>query len=391
MAIDTPYRAIFCDLLTDQTLDILPLRDVSFDDYIGKAGSLSGTIPIPDKEIADRVKKVREGRTAVYLERGGDLWWGGIVWTTTLQSSGRGVLTLGIQAATFDSYAGRRRIRTDAIKFTTPTDQLDIARRLWQELDLQEDPTPEDPTVPADPNAPAKEPRRLGITFGDEKSPDKETAMRTAAWREGDETVYQEALDQLASMKGGFEYQILVYRDPNDGKRVRRLRLGSPKIINGAADLVFDRPGSILSYSFPYDATRGGTTALARGASTNTNAGTESRPIFSRQQIASDLLADGWPLLDLSSDHNEVTDTLTLESLAKRTLDESRGAVVIPAISIHLGGIVPPALIGRFARIRIRDEWYSEGLDHRYRIIGVKVTPPERGRPDTAELYLEEA
>ncbi|MFF9426019.1 hypothetical protein ACWEPR_06870 [Streptomyces sp. NPDC004290] len=376
MAIDTPYRAIFCDLLTDQTLDILPLRDVSFDDYIGKAGSLSGTIPIPDQAIADRVKKVREGRTSVYLERGGDLWWGGIVWTSTLQSSGRGVLTLGIQAATFDSYAGRRRIRTD-ITYDTPTDQVEIARRLWRELDVQ-----------AYPDAPeGEDPRRLGITFGDEIP----KFRKTASWRKGDETVYLEALDQLAATEDGFEYQILVYRDPVTGSRIRQLRLGEPKIVTGATDLVFDRPGVILSYSFPYDATRGGTTALARGASTNANAAAESRPIYSTQQYASDLLVDGWPLIDLSSDHNEITDPLALDSVAATELKQARGAVVIPSVSIHLGGIVPPALLGRVARIRITDEWYSQGLDARYRIVGVKVTPPERGRPDTAELYLEEA
>ncbi|MFI9112300.1 hypothetical protein [Streptomyces venezuelae] len=376
MAIETPYRAIFCDLLTDQTLDILPLRDVSFDDYIGKAGSLSGTVPIPDKAIADRVKKVREGRTAVYLERGGDLWWGGIVWTSTLQSSGRGVLTLGIQAATFDSYAGRRRIRTD-ITYDTPTDQLEIARRLWRELDVQ--------TYPDAPTG--EEPRRLGITFGNEIP----KFQKTASWRKGDETVYLEALDQLAATENGFEHQILVYRDPVTGQRIRQLRIGEPKIVTGATDLVFDRPGVILSYSFPYDATRGGTTAVARGASTNANAAAESRPIFSGTQYASDLLVDGWPLIDLSSDHNEISDQLALDSVAATELAQARGAVVIPSISIHLGGIVPPALLGRVARIRITDEWYSQGLDARYRIIGVKITPPERGRADTAELYLEEA
>ncbi|MCD2465052.1 MULTISPECIES: hypothetical protein [unclassified Streptomyces] len=376
MAIETPYRAIFCDLLTDQTLDILPLRDVSFDDYIGKAGSLSGTVPIPDKAIADRVKKVREGRTAVYLERGGDLWWGGIVWTSTLQSSGRGVLTLGVQAATFDSYAGRRRIRTD-ITYDTPTDQLEIARRLWRELDVQ-----------TYPDAPAgEEPRRLGITFGNEIP----KFQKTASWRKGDETVYLEALDQLAATEDGFEHQILVYRDPATGQRIRQLRIGEPKIVTGATDLVFDRPGVILSYSFPYDATRGGTTAVARGASTNSNAAAESRPLFSGTQYASDLLVDGWPLIDLSSDHNEISDPLALDSVATTELAQARGAVVIPSISIHLGGIVPPALLGRVARIRITDEWYSQGLDARYRIVGVKITPPERGRPDTAELYLEEA
>ncbi|MFI8518967.1 hypothetical protein ACIGEZ_14240 [Streptomyces sp. NPDC085481] len=366
MALDTPYRAIFCDLITDQTIDILPLRDVSFDDFIGKAGSLSGTIPIPDKAIAERVKKVREGRTAIYLERGGDLWWGGIIWTTTLQSSGRGVLTLGIQAATFDSYAARRRIRTE-IKYDQPTEQLDIARKLWTEL--------------------TKGPGCFKVALGQEKS----DVLRTASWRNGDETVYLEALDQLAALQDGFEHQIMVYRDPVSGERIRQLRLGSPKIRTGATDLVFDRPGVILSYSFPYDATRGGTTSVARGASVNNNAAAESRPIVSTEQIATDLLTEGWPLIDLSSDHNEISDQLTLDSLAKAELDQARGAVVIPEISIHLGGIVPPALLGRVARIRITDEWYSQGLDARYRIIGIKITPPERGRPDTAELYLEEA
>ncbi|WP_137993965.1 hypothetical protein [Streptomyces vilmorinianum] len=367
MSLETPYRAIFCDLVTDQTIDILPLRDVQFDDYIGKAGSLSGTVPIPDQAIAARARKVEEGRTAIYLERGGDLWWGGIIWTSTLQSSARGVLTLGIQAATFDSYAARRRIRKD-ITLPSESDQLALARILWQELQ--------------------KEPGgNIKVTYGQEVS----EVTREVSWRNGDETLYSEALEQLAALENGFEHQIMVYRDPVTGERIRRLRLGFPKIRTGATDLVFDRPGTILSYSFPRDATRGGTTAVARGASVNTNAAAESRPLYSTEAVAQDLIDGGWPRIDLSSDHNEITSKGTLNSLAAANLAQTRGAVVIPAISIRLGGVVPPALLGRSARIRITDEWHPQGLDARYRIIGVKVSPPERGRPDTAELYLEEA
>ncbi|MFB7324114.1 hypothetical protein [Streptomyces sp. NPDC056190] len=367
MTLDTPYRAIFCDLLTDQTIDILPLRDVQCDDYIGKAGSLSGTVPIPDQAIAERVRKIEEGRTAVYLERGGDLWWGGIIWTSTLQSSERGVLTLGIQAATFDSYAGRRHIRKD-LSYTTEVDQLELARNLWRAL--QDDPG-----------------GNIGVRYGEETS----QVARAATWRKGDETLYSEALEQLAALENGFEHQIMVYRDPVTGERIRQLRLGSPRIRTGATDLVFDRPGVILSYSFPRDATRGGTTAMARGASVNTDAAAESRPLCSTERVAQDLIDGGWPRIDLSSDHNEITSLDMLDSLAAANLAQSRGAVVIPEISIRLGGIVPPALLGRSARIRITDEWHPQGLDARYRIVGVKVRPPERGRPDTAELYLEEA
>ncbi len=372
MSLDTPYRAVFCDLLTDLTLDILPLRDVSFEDYIGRAGSLSGTIPLPDRAMADRAHKIKPGRTAVYLERGGFLWWGGIVWTTSLQSSDRGVMTLGVQASTFDSYASRRRIRTDH-KYTQ-VEQFTIARALWKDLSagLGES----------------------GIEVGEGENTGN-PVPRTVSWRLGDETVYQEALDQLAALKGGeeagsktgFEYQILVYRDPSDGRRVRQLRLGSPKIHTGATDILFDRPGTILSYSFPDDATRGGTTALARGASGNTNAAAESRPTLSA--VYAPDWGREWPQLDVSVDHNDVTDRATLDKLAQAALHEAQGSVQIPEISIRVSDIVPSTLLGRTARIRITDEWHPTGLDTRFRIVGVKVRPAERGRPDTAELTLE--
>jgi hypothetical protein len=362
----TPYRAIFCDLLTDRTIDILPLRDVSIDDYIGKPGSLSGTVPVPDAHIAARVRRIEEGRTSVYLERGGDLWWGGIIWTSTLQSSDKGVLTLGVQAATFDSYANRRRIRAD-LAYDTPTDQLALVRELWRHLQSLNG-------------------GDIGVTYGDETS----EVTRTASWRNGDETLYYDAIEELAALEDGFEHYVSVYRDPSTGARIRRLRLGSRRIATGSTDLVMDRPGTIVSYSFPRDATRGGTTARARGASVNTNQAEESRPLYADAPDAQDLLDAGYPRVDLSSDHNTVTDIATLTSLATAELAQARGAVVIPAITVRLDGMVPPSLIGRTVRVRITDEWFTEGLDTRYRIVGVKVTPAERGRPDTAELYLEE-
>ncbi|WP_432155459.1 hypothetical protein [Streptomyces sp. bgisy153] len=377
MSTDTPYRAIFCDLRDDTTIDILPLRDVTVDDYLGKAGSLSGTVPVPDAQMAARVRRIEEGRTAVYLQRGNDLWWGGIIWTATLQSSDRGVLSLGIQAATFESYAGRRRIRAD-LSFTD-VDQLVVARRLWEHLQLGRFADEADkPTVIGG---------NIGVTYGYETS----GQMRSARYRDGDETVYLEAIDALAALDDGFEHHIAVYRDPATGARVRRLRLGSPKIRTGTTDLVMDRPGTILSYAFPRDATRGGTTARARGGSDNTNQAAESRPVFADADEAAALIAAGYPRIDLSSDHNETTSQAVLKSLATAELAQATGAVVIPAVSVRLDDLVPPALLGRTVRIRITDEWWTEGLDARYRVIGVKVSPAQRGRPDTAELYLEEA
>jgi hypothetical protein len=362
----TPYRAVFCDLLSDRVIDVLPLQDVTFDDYIGKPGSLSGTVPLPNASIAARARQIGEGRTAVYVERSGELWWGGIIWTSTLDSTDRGVLTLGIQAATFDSYATRRVIRT-ALSWTG-ADQLDIVRGLWTSMQ-------------ADPGG------DIGVSYGGETS----GVPRDQAYRDGDETVFYDAITQLAALDDGFEHWIAVYRDPVSNTRVRRLRLGSPRILTGTTDLVLDMPGSILAYSFPRDATRGGTTARARGASDNEDAAAESRPLCSDPQIAQDLIDAGYPRIDLTADYNSVKDKATLDSLAKAELAQSKGAVVVPSITVRLDDLVPPSLLGQSARVRITDDWWAPGLDTRYRIVGVKVTPPQRGRPDTADLYLEEA
>ncbi|WP_089099466.1 hypothetical protein [Streptomyces hyaluromycini] len=385
MTTDTPYRAIFCDLLTDRTIDILPLRDVTVDDYIGKAGSLSGTVPVPNAAMAARVRRIEEGRTSVYLQRGTDLWWGGIIWTSTLQSDDQGVLTLGIQAATFESYAGRRMIRpvktdTDpdpdvpAKLAFSDKDQLEIARGLWTDMQTTLDGGD------------------ILVSVGAETS----GVRRTVTYEDGDETSYLDALDSLAALEDGFEYHVTVYTDPVSGSRVRRLVLDHPRIETGSTPLVLDRPGTILSYSFPRDATRGGTTARARGASINTDQATESRPLASDVAIADRLIGTaeghgGYPRIDLTSDHNDISDKNTLNALARAELAAATGAVVIPEISVRLDDLVPTALLGRTARIRITDEWFTEGLDTSYRIIGVKVSPAQRGRPDTAELYLEEA
>ncbi|MFI0218803.1 hypothetical protein [Streptomyces lydicus] len=124
------YRVLFCDLRTDQVLDALPVSGVSIEDYIGKTGTMSGTLNAPDTAAADRIKAaVSPGRTAVWIERDRAIWWGGILWTAAISSTTRGAPAKAeIQAATFDSYLDHRLLTAD---FTaTGEDQFDIARRL---------------------------------------------------------------------------------------------------------------------------------------------------------------------------------------------------------------------------------------------------------------------
>lgn len=358
---DSTYRVIFADVSTDTTIDILPVDDIEFDDYIGKPGSLTGTIPIPNTDLGARAARLVEGRTAVYLARGNDLWWGGLLWTMTPQCDDNGVITCAIQAATFDSYAAHRYIRSD-IGYVD-ADPLLVVRNLWQYVQSAPDGS-------------------IGLSFGTESS----DTVISASWRDGDETLVDDAINQLAAASG-FEYCISVYRDPGSGSRVRLLRLGLPTITTGTTPLTVTKPGTILTYAFPRDATRAATATRARGASVPAADGSgQDVPLVSSVHSVS---LPGFLELDGSADYNDVTDQATLENLAQANLAAAGTSVVVPALTVQLDGSFGPQLLGAAVRVRIDDQWFQPPLDQTYRIIGFHVRPAERGRPDTVDLFLD--
>ncbi|WP_431980798.1 hypothetical protein [Streptomyces qinglanensis] len=362
------YRYLFADLRTDQLLDQLPVQGVTFDDYIGKTGALSGTIPVADAGMAERVKRaVVPGRTALWIERGPDLWWGGIVWTMTPGVDDRGAVSVAIQAATFDSYWDHCILR-DTLE-AVQEDQFDIARDLVQYAAEQEG-------------------GDIGIRTDASRA---SGVLRDRTYSRYDSTRVREALDHLAGVENGFEWRVQVYRDAATGERVKRLQLGYPTIQAGAAPIMLTYPGNVLTYSWPQDATGMANVWQSRGATDNNNQAQDSRPIMSTLWSYPDKLKNGWPRLDGSSDYNTVERLDTLDEHARADLARAKDPVVIPTVKARLDGQVTPALIGAPVRLRIRDIWFSVGLDADYRVVGLHVTPAQRGQQESAELYLEAA
>ncbi|MFJ8900040.1 hypothetical protein [Streptomyces sp. NPDC102370] len=360
----SPYRLLLCDLRSDRLLDALPVGGVSIDDYIGKTGSLRGTVSLPNREVAARARRALvPGRTAVWVERGRDVWWGGILWTTSLATDARGFLGVEIQCGGWESYLYRRLLYDTQI--AEQVDQLDIARGL---LDYVQ-------------NTPGGD---IGITYDTHTS----GVLRDRTYLRYDLPVIGDLLDDLAAVEDGFEWRIASYRD-GDGRRVKRLQLGYPIIRAGASDIVLDHPGRVLSYRMPADATRKANAWQSRGASINTNLAADSFPLTSPVLVDGDDIAAGWPRLDGTSDYTTVERQETLDAHARADWTAARAPVEIPEVEVLLGGNVTPALLGATVRLRIRDLWYSDTLDARYRVVGLSITPPERGRPETARLYLE--
>ncbi|WP_327374707.1 hypothetical protein OG393_12395 [Streptomyces sp. NBC_01216] len=357
------YRALFCDLRTDRVLDVLPLTEAKFDDFIGKPGSLTATVPLPEGRLAVRARDaLRPGRTAVWLERDGDIWWGGVLWTCTPASDEQGRLKVQFQAGTFDSYLDHRILSGDLAG--TAADQFDIARTLVTHA--QEQPGGD-----------------IGISLGHELS----GVTRDYAYDYSALGRVRELLDKLAQPADGFEWRVHCYRD-TQGRRVKRLQLGHPRIQTGHFDIVLDHPGQVLTYSLPADSTVQANVWVARGESANTDQAQESRPLTVREETPDDLTG-GWPRLEQTSDHSGVRDGDTLRSLARAELSRQNRPETIPELTVLLDGRITPALLGARVRLRIHDLWHPEGLDRPYRIVGLAVNPPQRTKAETATLYLE--
>lgn len=362
--VTAPYRLLFCDLRSDQLLDALPAQGVSLDDYIGKTGTLRATVPIPNAAIAARARAaIIAGRTAVWVERGRDIWWGGIVWTPALAKSERGFISLDLQAAGWESYLAHRMLYDT--QTAEQVDQFDIVRGL---VDYAQ-------TTPGG---------DIGITYDEHTS----GVLRDRTYSRYDLPWIADLISDLSATEDGYEWRIASYRDA-DGRRIKRLRLGHPRLTAGATEIVLDHPGPILSYRFPTDATVKANAWQSRGATVNANQAEDSVPLMSPLIVNDDDIAAGWPRLDGSSDYTTVEQQATLDAHARADAAAAVNPVVIPEITVRLGDTISPALLGATVRVRIRDIWYPDGLDVRFRVVGLSITPPERGQPETAKLYLE--
>ncbi|NYI05259.1 hypothetical protein [Allostreptomyces psammosilenae] len=362
------YRVVLCDLRTDRVLEVLPVTQLSFDDFIGKSGSLTATVPVPNRALAVRLRAVLvTGRTAVWVERDGDVWWGGLLWTSTVSSDDRGVVQIEIQAGTFDSYLDHRILYQSLT--ATDVDQFAIARALVEHVQ-------------------AAEGGDIGIRTGTELS----GVRRTLGYSFAEAARVRELLDNLAALENGFEWRIACHRDPHTGRRVKRLQLGHPKIRVGTTDTVLDYPGHVLTYSLPGDSTVQANVWLARGdapEATGEEPAQEPGPTLSELWFHHSSIAAGWPLLDGTSDHSAVTDPAVLNSAARAALHQYHRPEVIPEVTVRLDGRITPALLGSTIRFRFRDLWHTAEDDTRYRVVGLAVTAPVRGTAETALLYLE--
>lgn len=352
------YRVKFADLLTDQPRDEFPLQGVSLETRLCASGAMSGQIPIArgDRTTGVRIAAVRaSGASAAYVYRNGVPWWGGVLWGKTLASDANGKPSVALSAATFESYLDHVQLATD-LPVLAGVDQLAIARSFIDHMQ-------------ADPHA------DLNIAY--DSTLTSTVSRDRVPYQAASRPSYLRMLSDLAALDNGFEFAIQVLTDPTTGARTRMLRLGYPTLSSGATHRIA-KPGAIMSYSWPEDGTRAATSLMATGSSVNSTIHTNATA-----------LANGYPRLDATTSYGSITDTTVLEAHATADLALAAPPVVVPAVRVRLDATdLTPQSLGDSVRINITDENFPSGITATYRLVGMTIAPPERGRPESCDLIL---
>ena len=221
-----------------------------------------------------------------------------------------------------------------------------------------------------------------------------------------------EALDEYSDTVNGFEYRVDCHLEyvgnipvftrefvlmaidfanpPAEGEVSPLTRFGADK-------LVFEYPGSIISMTMEENAEDSATRFFVVG--NNADLGEDASQPYAVAS-ATDLLADGWPLLDQEESRNDESDEDALYAHAQRYLAEMR--TPISDISVTVNGSLSPKLgeyaPGDWCSIVVEDEFVrmrlASDLEPRDTVLvrkidGYKVTVPDvPSFPEEVELLL---
>lgn len=360
------YRYEVANILTDDTFDVLPLPATQFDVRIGQAGSFSLPSPlgVASAKLGRRLQQVKAGACCVYVYRDGALWWGGPVWIVTPAGDQQGNATWTMQASTWDSYLARVNFQHDLA--VAVDDPLNQARTLL--ADMQSDPH-----------------ANIGLVPDATVSGNSSGAVTYLA---SSNSSYGAAIGALSSQSPGFDYSATTTVAGAGGTRTRRLRLGYPQLGGGAVHH-FSRPGNILTYSLPADATTGGTEARAFGATSNSNQGATSQPTVSDLFVATARLTAGWPRLDFGNSYSTISDVPTLDAHAQADLTAGTTPVTIPQITVRLDkSDITPDSLGDTGVISITDPNFPDGFTQTARIVGIQVNTADRANAEYATIIF---
>lgn len=354
---DDGYRSWSTDLLTGRVLSHdLPLAVDSYKyGAVNTFGTLSATISLDAAD--DPLLVLPERRTCLWVSHRDRVVWGGIVWDTDPDITGR---SLRLAAQTWTSYFEHLLIRSTLVY--RGQDPLDIFRAVVAYAQAK---TGANIGVAVDALTSGLSITRLyGPGAGDGARPDKPIS---------------EAMKDLGEDSPGFEWADDWADDGSTSNPGKHIRLGYPRLgATGAPGLMFEHPGNILNYTWTQAGKGSPNKLYAIGAGDGAAALVESAS-------DSNELAYGYPLLEASTggDHKEVVTKAALRNYAAADLAALGRARLAPQFTVRADTDPLPGDYSAGDRIRCRltSAYHREqldgspGYDGYFRITGIDVKP----------------
>jgi hypothetical protein len=354
------------DLQTRIVLADLPFDGVSYSTPLNDAGTFGASLMLDDR-IA-RKHDVRDlttpGRRCFYAFRDSVPMFGGIIWSSSYDSSSQKV---SIGGADWWSYFDARKIlpslaalnpalTTEVATLSTVFDNEDqnaIARGL---VSLAQSHTGGDIGVDLD------------ASFSG--------FFRDRTYYGYDLADVGEALRQLCNVVDGPDMRFIVAADPAAPSGVaRRLIIGEPWLGQQGSEHVWEYGRNLTGYTWPRDGASMATRAFAIGE------GMEQGLKIGWHEDTGPY-TQGWPLLETEVSHTTVREDATLVESAEGDQFAVRNPIVLPTLTLRPG--VAPQLgdysTGDDARLIIQDQYWGDGyfpglgLDTSVRIIDTQVS-----------------
>jgi|1186.fasta_scaffold70011_2 hypothetical protein len=359
------YTYLVADLVSGTIVDELPLTGVSFGKRLNDTGSFLAKLRVDDPGVRDREPRLltEPGRTAVYVDRDGQLLWAGIVWTSRYSAS---TPTLEIGATDFLSYFEHRRVLAypvdpaGTVAFTD-TDQLTIAAQL----------------IALAQSHPGGD---LGLIV---RGATASGIARTIRYGAGELKPVADALRDLANADGGFDFAVDVEYGP-DGRPVRFIRFGYPRLGQPGAPHVWEFGANLVDFAWPCDAAQMATRMFAQGTSDG------DTPLLAYAEDAAAVTV-GWPLLEDAASQLDTKDAGLVAAQARGELAAHRRPVVLPELTVRadLDPVLGTYAVGDDARLVVADPFFAgDQLDVTVRLLGFEVTPGDDAEAEQVTLTV---
>lgn len=322
------YTVLICNALTDAVIAELPMSTLSFSEVLNGPGTCTVTAPL---NIGTAVLSAVEPLVqSIFVIRGDVPVWGGILWGYDMNVA---VNNLTLKALGFWSLVRRRRIRTTVAY--SGVDQALIAKGIIDDLQA----------VPG------------GNMLID-------TTAVAAVGKTRDRTYYSyerknagEAVEQLADVRGGFDFAI---RPAYVSGVLKRLMSVSYPNTGRQTNIVLDAGSNVELLNAAADATNMVTAAHVKGEGDGADA--------LLRTLTNAPLLGVYPLVEDLGVFSDVKEVDTLDDQGRRMLDLGKQPVVLPTVVTY--GDVEPVL-GSFVvgdQVRLRGNYGLLNIDGTFRI-----------------------